>query len=44
MAKVKAEDARLMQMKKEDTAMKKGLLTAQLGSVYDVPDRLLSGT
>ena len=40
-AKVKADDARLMQQKKNDTAEKKGLLTANLGSIYDVPDRLL---
>ena len=30
-----------MQQKKADTAEKKGLLTANLGSVYDVPDRIL---
>ena len=30
-----------MQQKKNDTAEKKGLLTANLGSIYDVPDRLL---
>lgn len=30
-----------MEIKKSDTGSNKGLLTAQLGSVYDVPDRLL---
>ena len=33
-----------MEMKKADTSAKKGLLTAQLGSVYDVPDRLLTSS
>ena len=33
-----------MRLKKENTHPKKGLLTAQLGSVYDVPDRFLQGS
>ena len=33
-----------MDMKKADLSEKKGLLTAQLGSVYDVPDRLMSSS
>ena len=38
---MKARDAQLMEIKKSETGSNKGLLTAQLGSVYDVPDRLL---
>ena len=38
---VKTRDAELMEIKKSETGSNKGLLTAQLGSVYDVPDRLL---
>ena len=41
---VKARDAQLMLQRKLDPDKRKGLLTAQLGSCYDVPEHLQSQT